>query len=495
MLVLSLLLVVLYGLCLLLLLGFSVAQWQLTRLARQAYAAPPHPTPAPPATWPRLTVQLPIYNELYVVERLIDACAALSYPPDRLHIQVLDDSTDETVALAAARVAHYRAQGLCIDHVRRPNRTGFKAGALAHGLTLTDGELIAIFDADFVPPPDFLSQAVPHFFLDDAEHTRTGVVQTRWGHLNEEDSLLTRLQAFGLNAHFYVEQVGREAGGHFLNFNGTGGIWRRACIEDAGNWHADTLTEDLDLSYRAQLRGWHFRYLPHLAAPAELPAAMDALKSQQFRWTKGGAETARKHLGAVWRSAFPWRTRLQATFHLLNSSVFVAILLLSVLSVPLVVVRARVPELRPAFYMASLFLVTLVPLVFYFRTAWQRAALDRQLRSGPGFVAHLLLFLAFSMGLGLHNARAVVLGFMGQRTAFIRTPKLGLLQGQSAWQTRYRTSRLRSGLTLLEGLLFLYFVGGIGAGIYLQEYGLLPTHLLLATGYGLVFYYSWRHAA
>ncbi|MFD2784031.1 cellulose synthase family protein [Hymenobacter rubripertinctus] len=495
MLVLQVLLMALYGLCLLLLLGFSLTQWQLTRLARRAYSAPALPEPPPPATWPRLTVQLPIYNEQNVVERLIDAAAALDYPPDRLHVQVLDDSTDDTVALAAARVAYHRARGVHVSHVRRPERTGYKAGALAYGLGCTDGELIAIFDADFLPEPDFLRRAVPHFYHPTTDNARTGVVQTRWGHLNEDYSLLTELQAFGLNAHFFVEQVGRQAGGHFLNFNGTGGIWRRACIEDAGGWHADTLTEDLDLSYRAQLRGWQFRYLPAVAAPAELPATMDALKSQQFRWTKGAAETARKHLRQVWNSGQSVGTRLHATFHLLNSAVFVAILLMAVLSVPLVFVRALGAEqLRPVFHMAALFLLTLVPLTLYFRTSWQQAA--RRRPAPAGFTEQLLLFLAFSMGLSLHNARAVVLGLVGQRSAFIRTPKLGMLAGAGSWRgRRYRTSSLLSGLTLLEGLLAAYFLFGIGAGIYLQEYGLLPTHLLLATGYGLVFYYSLRHAS
>ncbi|RSK34554.1 cellulose synthase family protein [Hymenobacter metallilatus] len=495
MLVLQIVLIGLFGLCLLLLAGFSLTQWQLTRLARRAYAAPPEPEPVVPTEWPRLTVQLPLYNEQYVVERLLDACAALRYPAARLHVQVLDDSTDATVELVAARVAQYQARGLRIDHVRRPNRAGYKAGALAHGLTLTDGELIAIFDADFLPEPDFLERVVPHFFRDEPSGPRTGVVQTRWGHLNEEYSLLTTLQAFGLNAHFLVEQPGRQAGGHFLNFNGTGGIWRRSCIEDAGGWSADTLTEDLDLSYRAQLRGWRFRYLPQVAAPAELPATMDALKSQQFRWTKGAAETARKHLGAVWRSGQPFSTRLYATFHLLNSSVFVAILLMAVLSVPLVFVRALGAEqLRPAFRLASLFLLALGPLVFYFYTAWQQAVRYRTPPS-PGFAGQLALFLAFSMGLSLHNARAVLLGLLGQRSAFIRTPKLGLLQRQGSWRGRhYRTERLLSGLTWLEGVLMLYFGGGIAAGLYLREFGLLPTHLLLTTGYGLVFYHSLRHA-
>ncbi|SNR32292.1 cellulose synthase family protein [Hymenobacter mucosus] len=486
MLIVELLLVALYGLCLLFILSFSLTQFHLTRLARQAYQQPAAPAPPAPAAWPRVTVQLPIYNELYVVERIIDACAALRYPTDRLHLQVLDDSTDETVALAAARVAHYRAQGLRIDHVRRPTREGFKAGALRHGLEQTDGEFIAIFDADFVPEPDFLRRTIPHF-----QDAHTGVVQTRWGHLNEEYSLLTELQAFGLNAHFYVEQVGRTAGGHFINFNGTGGVWRRTCIEDAGGWHADTLTEDLDLSYRAQLRGWRFRYLPRVVAPAELPAAMDAIKSQQFRWTKGAAETARKHLGQMWRSGQPLSTKVHATFHLLNSSVFGAILLMAVLSVPLVFVRADLPALRPVFQLASVFLLGFVPLTYYYYTSWQLATHDR--KPTGWFLMRFILFLSVMMGLSLHNARAVWLGLRRQPSAFVRTPKLGLVRRQGPWQgRRYHTSRL-SGLTLLEGGLTLYFLSGLVAGLYYQDFGLFPFHLMLTGGFGIVFYYSVRH--
>ncbi|TGD80650.1 cellulose synthase family protein [Hymenobacter wooponensis] len=486
---LELLLVALYGLCLVFILSFSLTQFQLTRLARRAYRQPAAPLPPVPAEWPLVTVQLPIYNELYVVERVIDACARLQYPLHRLHLQVLDDSTDETVALAAERVAYHRAQGLRIDHVRRPTREGFKAGALRYGLEQTDGEFIAIFDADFIPEPDFLQRTIPHF-----QEERTGVVQTRWGHLNEEYSLLTELQAFGLNAHFYVEQVGRTAGGYFINFNGTGGVWRRSCIEDAGGWQADTLTEDLDLSYRAQMRGWRFKYLPRVVAPAELPAAMDALKSQQFRWTKGAAETARKHLGRVLRSSESIGIKIHATFHLLNSSVFGAILLMAVLSVPLVYVRADLPALRPAFQMASVFLLAFVPLTYYYYTSWQLASQDRK-PTGPGFLLRFLLFLSVMMGLSLHNARAVALGLLGRQSAFIRTPKLGLVRRQGTWQgRRYRTGGL-DGLTMLEGLLALYFLAGLAAGIYFRDFGLFPFHFMLTVGYGVVFYYSLRHNA
>ncbi|MDB5233703.1 MAG: histidine kinase [Hymenobacter sp.] len=477
------LLVVLYGLCLLFILGFSVGQWQLTRLALRAYVQPAAPLPPQPTSWPHVLVQLPLYNEQNVVERVIDAVAALDYPTNRLHIQVLDDSNDATVGLAGARVAHHAARGLCISHVRRAGREGYKAGALRYGLLESTDEFVAIFDADFVPQPDFLRRTIP-FFL---QNERVGVVQTRWGHLNENESLLTRLQAFGLDAHFLIEQVGRTFAGFFINFNGTGGVWRRACIDDAGGWHIDTLTEDLDLSYRAQLRDWHFVFRPEIIAPAELPAVMDALKSQQFRWTKGAAETARKHLGSMWRSGQPLATKLQATFHLLNSSVYLVILLMALLSVPLVFVREQYREYRVVFQLASIFLIGFTPLIFYYYTAWRLAHPGQSLWRYPGF---FLLFLSVSMGLALHNARAVSLGWLGQRTPFIRTPKAG---SGKARQRRYRTGGVGP-LVVLEGLLAAYFAFGLGAGVYFGDFGLLPFHTLLTVGFGAVCYYSIRHA-
>ena len=469
-------LVVLYGLCLVFMLGFSLTQWQLTRLASRAL---PPPAPPSPTAWPPVTVQLPVYNELNVVARLLDAVAALDYPADRLRIQVLDDSTDESRAVAAARVAYYQAQGLNITHVRRPTRRGYKAGALAHGLTQTDDEFIAIFDADFLPEPDFLRRVLPHF-----TSPAIGMVQTRWGHLNENASLLTRLQAFGLNAHFLVEQVGRQAGGHFLNFNGTGGVWRRACIVEAGGWHADTLTEDLDLSYRAQLRGWRFRYLPQVVAPAELPAHLGALQSQQHRWNKGAAETARKHLGRVWRApALPLATRLHATFHLLNSSVFAVILLMALLSVPLGAVRAHRPAFEPVFRLASAFVLTLLPLTYYYYVAWRRSAPP----AGRWFAPTFLLFISLSMGLAWHNARAVAQGLRRRASPFVRTPKLGT--GAAALPPRPaapgRPPRA-------ETLLTLYFLAGLATDIYYAAYGLLPFHALLAGGFGTLAAYAWR---
>ena len=265
---------------------------------------------------PIVTVQLPMYNEFYVVERIIEAVCAIEYPKDKLEIQVLDDSTDETTDLVKDTVARFQELGYDIKHVHRLNRSGFKAGALKHGLETARGEFVAIFDADFVPNSTFLRDTLPYFFQDE----KTALVQTRWEHLNSDYSLLTRTQAMALDGHFVMEQGVRNRAGFFINFNGTGGIWRKEAIIDAGNWHSDTLTEDLDLSYRAQLRGWKFKYLNDVTSPAELPAEVNALKSQQFRWTKGAIETARKILPEVWRSGIPLRLKIHSTFHLTNCS-------------------------------------------------------------------------------------------------------------------------------------------------------------------------------
>ena len=244
----------------------------------------------PESEYPMVTVQLPVYNELYVVERLIDAVVKFDYPKDKLEIQLLDDSTDESFEIARKKVEFYQQQGINIIQVKRPVRKCYKAGALEYGMHTAKGEYLAIFDADFVPYPDFLKKTIPHFLTDE----KIGVVQARWEHINKDYSILTKMQAFALDMHFTVEQQGRNAAGYFINFNGTAGIWRRTCIDDAGGWNSDTLTEDLDLSYRAQLKGWKFKYVEDVVAPAELPTDMNALKSQQFRWNKGGAETARK---------------------------------------------------------------------------------------------------------------------------------------------------------------------------------------------------------
>ena len=486
----TIVILVIYGLSLLFIFCYSMAQAHLVHLyltsKRQSKLANNSMAPTMPYRCPFVTIQLPIYNELYVVERIIDAVAAFHYPIDRLEIQVLDDSTDETVPLAESKVAALKAKGLNIRHIRRGTRDGFKAGALAYGLREAKGEFIAIFDADFIPPSDFLLQTIPYF-----QDDKVGLVQTKWEHVNEDYSLLTRLQAFGLDAHFTIEQRGRNAGGHFMNFNGTAGIWRRSCIIDAGNWQSDTLTEDLDLSYRAQLKGWKFLYLEHVESPAELPVTMNALKTQQFRWTKGAAECVKKNLTSVLSSKHTSNTtKVHAIFHLMNCTVFICIFLAAVLSIPLLFIKSSHPQYAQVFLFAlfspfSLFLLS----YFYWISATQRPG-----TSFPSFLGKFFLFLSVSMGFSLHNSIALCEGYAGKKIPFIRTPKFNVISSKDRWQANKYLVNDISGVTILEALLTAYFFSGVFLSIYFQNYGLLPFYIMLTLGFGYVFYYSIVHA-
>ncbi len=440
--------------------------------------------------WPMVTVQLPLYNEMYVVERLIDAIAAFDYPRDRFEIQILDDSTDETVEIVARKVIEWQAKGIDIVHLHRSNREGYKAGALKEGLLTAKGEFIAIFDADFLPHANFLRTTIPHF-----HDPKIGVVQTRWEHINRDYSILTRLQAFALDAHFSVEQQGRNSVGYFINFNGTAGIWRRVAIDDAGGWQSDTLTEDLDLSYRAQLKGWRFKFLENLDSPAELPAAMGAIKSQQFRWTKGAAETARKNLGNVLRAKLPLGTKLHATFHLLNSMLFVCIALNAFLSVPLVFFHEIDPGVREIMKYASVFSGSMLALVLFFWVSRKNRVGGRGAKGFLKFVMTFPIFLCITMGLSLHNAIATVEGYIGRKTPFVRTPKFNITTGKDSWASRpkYRTRRI-SMITVLEGFMLLYFGFGVGLEIYYNSFGMLPFHIMLIIGYSAIFFFSVRHS-
>ncbi|MFB6257260.1 MAG: cellulose synthase family protein [Flavobacteriales bacterium] len=438
--------------------------------------------------YPFVTVQLPIFNEYYVAERLIDAVMAIRYPEDRFQVQVLDDSNDETVDLIAEKVSEWQEKGGRIEHVRRSNRTGFKAGALAYGLQSAQGTLIAVFDADFLPAPDFLERTVPVF-----QNEEVGLVQTKWEHINEDHSMLTRLQAFGLDAHFSVEQGGRNQGGHFINFNGTAGVWRRTCIEDAGGWQSDTLTEDLDLSYRAQIRGWTFRFLEDVGSPAELPAAMTALKTQQYRWNKGAAECTRKNLPKVLKDRkVPLNTKIHAVFHLMNSSIFVCVLLAALLSIPALFIKHYRPEYGIAFKIGSVYVLALLFLILFYWTSFSRT-----MKGMKGFLLFLIrfpMFLAVSMGMSLHNGIAVLEGYSGVKSRFLRTPKFNIKGKADDWKgKRYMVGRV-SPLTFLEGFLAVYFAWGIYLAYYFGDAGLLPFHLLLTIGFGFVTYYSVRHA-
>ncbi len=460
---------------------FSLGQlhltWHYSRSRKKNTPAPQHH-----GDLPRVTVQLPIFNEKYVINRLLDSIAGLDYPKDKLEIQVLDDSTDETVQLTAEKVTELTALGFDISHIRRTDRTGFKAGALQAGMQQAKGEFLAIFDADFLPEKDFLQKTIPHF-----SHPDVGVVQTRWGHVNRDYSMLTRMQAFGLDAHFTIEQSGRSHAGSFINFNGTAGVWRKTCIENAGGWSADTLTEDLDLSYRAQLKGWKFHFLENVVAPAELPVIMPAIKSQQYRWNKGAAETARKNLGKVLRSNIALTHKLHAVLHLFNSSVFLLLLSAAILSIPMLYIKEIHPELDILFNLGSVFLIGFFSIALFY---WMASRATHPTQVSGHFFKHFPLFLTFSMGLSLHNAIAVSEGLLGYKTPFIRTPKFNIFNKGERWQNNEYLRPKLSIATLLEGLLCLYFVFGVGYGIAIGDYGLLFFHILLAIGFGGIFIHS-----
>jgi len=438
---------------------------------------------------PMVTIQLPVYNELYVVERLIDSITEFKYPTDRFEIQVLDDSNDETVDIIAKKVAQVQQMGIDIQHVRRADRKGFKAGALAYGMTLAKGEFIAIFDADFVPKPEFLIRTLSYF-----QNKEVGVVQTRWEHINRDYSILTRMQAFGLDAHFSVEQGGRNAAGHFINFNGTAGIWRKTTIEDAGGWESDTLTEDLDLSYRAQMKGWQFIFLEGVGSPAELPAAMNALKTQQFRWTKGAAECAKKNLWSVITSKeLSFSTKLHGTFHLMNSFLFICIISTALLSVPMLQIKASVAEFDEIFRYGAIFLFsTLLLSIFYWFGTLNED--DNTSISFLKFLVKFPIFLSISMGLSLHNAIAVMEGYIGRKTPFIRTPKFNIQKNSDTWRkNKYLTSSINL-MSVLEAILALYFLGAVVFGIWIGDWGLLPFHIMLFGGFTTVSLYSFNHS-
>ncbi|MEL7223224.1 MAG: glycosyltransferase family 2 protein, partial [Bacteroidota bacterium] len=368
---------------------------------------------------------------------------------------------------------------------------GFKAGALRDGMKQAKGEFMAIFDADFVPNKDFLLRTMP-FFQDE----KVGVVQTRWEHINEDYSLITRLQALQLNVHFTVEQVGRMNGEHMLQFNGTAGVWRRQTIEDAGGWEADTLTEDLDLSIRAQLKGYKIRFLENVGSPAELPAEMNSFKSQQFRWMKGGAETAKKMLPTVWRSALPLSHKIHATSHLLASSVFLFVFIAGVSSVPLLFFLGDLIELGFSKHFFAYFLVGLLSIISIYYVANIQSPANQEKDFGKAVAKFLVLFplfLALSMGLALHNTVAVLQGYWGKKSPFVRTPKFNINTIKDSFMKRNYLSKKLTWTTIGEGLLSLYFLAAVGGAFYVQNTTFIIFHLMLALGYGAIFVYSLRH--
>ncbi len=434
---------------------------------------------------PLVTVQLPIYNEKYVIERLLENIVLLEYPKDKLEIQVLDDSTDESILLTRNLVSKYASQGIDIKHITRQIRTGFKAGALKEGLETAKGEFIAIFDADFMPNKDWLLKTIPNF-----KNPKVGVVQTRWGHLNRNYSILTKIQAFALDAHFTLEQTGRNSKQHCINFNGTAGVWRKSCIIDAGNWESDTLTEDLDLSYRAQLKNWKFIYLEDVETPAELPAIISAARSQQFRWNKGGAENFVKMASKVIASTtISNKTKFHGLLHLLNSSMFLCIFTMAVFSVPMLFVKNYFSHIGWYFDVMIFFIVTsLIFFICYWFTY-------KNIRGGGfknfiNYIGMFFTFYAIAMGFSFQNSIAVLEGLLGKKSEFIRTPKFNIEALKDKWKENIYISRKISKNTIIEGLLVLYFLFGLFSGFKLNDFALFPFHLMLFFGFSYVFVQS-----
>ncbi len=420
---------------------------------------------------PRVTVQLPVFNEMHVVRRLLDAVVRLDYPRDRLQIQVLDDSTDATTGISEAEAARLGREGFDIECVHRVDRSGFKAGALENGLKTATGEYIFILDADFVPKADVLEKTI-HYFTDE----RIGMIQTRWGHLNRTYNLLTRVQAMFLDGHLELEQTARNRSGRFFTFNGTAGIWRRECIEDAGGWEHDTLTEDMDLSYRAQLRNWKFIFLNEVETPAELPVDMDGFKTQQHRWTKGSIQVCKKVLPAIWRSRFPLHVKLEATAHLTANFAWLLLLVLCFLIFPNMKYQPDFAGWLKLLIHVPIFLFASGSVVMFYlvsQKALRPAAWWRE-------VVYLPCLLALGIGMSINNARAVLEAVFNQQSGFVRTPKYGIGghgKGGSSWrQSSYKA--IKSVTPVVEfvfGCFFLFVVlDALLSGNWLSFVFLLP---------------------
>ncbi len=423
-------------------------------------------------TLPRVTVQLPIYNEMYVAERLIDAVCQLDYPRDLLEIQVLDDSVDETTAVAERAVRRHAAAGIHITCLHRTDRTGYKAGALEAGLQVAAGEYVAIFDADFIPTPDFLRRTVP-FFTD----PKVAMVQARWGHVNQDYSLLTKIQSILLDGHFVLEHGSRSRSGLFFNFNGTAGIWRRSAIEDAGGWQHDTLTEDLDLSYRAQLRGWQFVFLQDLVAPAELPVEMNAFKSQQHRWAKGSIQTCRKVLPRILRSNLPLGVKTEAFYHLTANFNYVLMGVLSVLMAPAMVIRYNMGWYEMLLIDVPLFIAATASVCNFYMVCQRELHRDWMTR-----LKYLPFLLSVGIGLTVNNTRAVLEGLFNRQSEFVRTPKY-CIEGQAdEWiGKKYRESVAVQ--PMIELTLGLYFTATVFYALANGIYATVPFLVLFQVGF------------
>ncbi len=421
---------------------------------------------------PFVTIQLPFYNERYVVNRLINAVCAFDYPRDKLEIQLLDDSTDDTRSIARAAASEWRRRGVDIQYIHRENRSGFKAGALQNGLQTARGEFIAIFDADFVPHPDFLQKTIHHF-----SDPKVGMVQARWEHINREYSMLTRAQAILLDGHFMMESNTRFLSGRFFNFNGTAGILRRKTIEDAGGWQHDTLTEDLDLSYRAQIKGWKFIFLPDVPVPAELPVEINSFKSQQCRWAKGAMQTGKKVLPRLLTGEFSPQEKLEAWYHLTANVSYPLMVLLALLLLPTIIVRFNQGWFHLVTIDLPLFMLAFASVNCFYIAAQRRLHKDWRKR-----ILYLPVLMAIGIGMTISVAKAVLEGAVGVKSPFVRTPKFSVEGKQDEWKTKGYRGRLGL-LPLVEIAFGLYFTFICYYAWNLGIYGVIPFVLLFQFGY------------
>jgi cellulose synthase/poly-beta-1,6-N-acetylglucosamine synthase-like glycosyltransferase len=425
-----------------------------------------------PDPMPVVTIQLPLYNEMYVADRLIEAVCRIDYPRDRLEIQVLDDSTDETRGIAELTVRRFADEGVDIKYLNRTDRTGFKAGALEAGLRCARGQFIAIFDADFIPTHDFLIRLLPHF-----KDPKVGMVQARWGHVNQDYSLLTKIQSILLDAHFVLEHGGRNRSGRFFNFNGTAGIWRRTAIDDAGGWQHDTLTEDLDLSYRAQLRGWRFVFLSDVIAPAEVPVEMNAFKSQQFRWAKGSIQTCKKLLPRILRADVAFAVKAEAFFHLTANFNYPFMCVLSVLMFPAMVIRYNMGWYEMLLIDVPLFFAATFSVCNFYMVCQREIHRDWWTR-----IKYLPFLMSIGIGLSINNTRAVIEALFNKQSEFTRTPKYRIEGDSDEWVgKKYRQAVAVQ--PLIELALGLYFTSTIFYALANQIYATVPFLMLFQIGF------------
>jgi len=433
--------------------------------------------PPPVENWPKVTIQLPIFNERYVIERLVDAVSQFDYPRELLDIQVLDDSTDETREVARACVERHAAMGLPIVYIHRTNREGFKAGALEHGLTTAQGEFVAIFDADFIPTCDFLRRTIP-YFLAPGSGENIGMVQTRWTYLNSDYSLLTRVETILLDGHFVIEHGGRSRRGTYFNFNGTAGVWRRAAIASAGGWQHDTLTEDTDLSYRAQLKGWKFLYLPDIECASELPVDMNGFKAQQARWAKGLIQTAKKILPRVLRSDAPFHVKSEAFFHLTANISYPLMVLLSTMLLPAMIVRFYQGWFQMLVIDLPLFLASTCSISSFYLAAQKELHPKSWLKT----FLYMPFVMATGIGISVRNAQAVLEALAGKKSDFARTPKFSI-EGKSGTFAAKKYKNKAGWMPYFEVALGLYFAFTVAYSIRNENYATVPFLLLFVWGY------------